>query len=420
MVKAGSLFFVIVISLIIGVLSSSLLLLSYYQRIRTSQNDLTRRLALNTESGKVLLLNWQKTHLGPLDTTVDLYENGRDSVKIQQYNWGLFTVGIIKAYKGQLVNKKAFLYGPELEHNNLMALYLSDFDSPLSISGSTSIRGNASLPPAGIRKGYIEGIKYNQDTLVYGLVSQSSKNLPSINEEYLKPYFSILSSSDSENNNILKPVTSVQPLKDSISFFDPTRWIRSNEAINLAHMRLEGNICIFSSKKIVVDSTTRLKDIILISPVILIKEHFSGSIQAFASDSLTTESHCVFPYPSSLVLLKPLADDKQPFLRVGANNRLTGVILSKCKKSDINLTQIIIEASCHIQGIVYCNGYLQLVGTVSGEVLTDHFTYKTSASLYDNYLVDAHISKVELNSHFVTSGIFAQNETKNRIAKCLY
>lgn len=417
-VNAGSLFFVITISLVIGALSSSLLLISYYHQNTISRSNLIRKLTLNAESGKTLLLNWQIPRSRALDTTIDLFESRSDSVHIQTRQWGLFTVGMVTAGKGSVTNHKAFLYGPGQEGINRQALYLSDYDSPLSISGNTSIRGNASLPAAGIRKGYIEGVKYSKDTLVYGVISKSGRSLPALEARWLDSYYSLLFNtrvSDAASGVLSKG----RLFSDSVSFFESTRWIRSKDAVDLTNRHLKGNICIYSAKMILVDSTTILSDIILVAPVIIIHGHFSGSVQAFASDSLITDSYCKFSYPSSLVLLKKPGEKSQPLLKLGSHTQVTGIILNECKKQDLNLTQMIIETACDIQGFVYCNGYLQLAGAVSGTVMTDHFIYKTTATIYDTYLVDGQINRAALNSHFVGSSIFTDQPAVNRIARWL-
>ena len=419
MIRAGSLFFVILLSTIIGVISVFLLLIYYYQSNQLIEYNHSKTVSINAKSGINLVFAWKDNHPLKLDTTIDLFGKGKDSVRIRIHNWGLYSIGIVKAIDKKWQDQKIFLYGSALPSSMDAALYLSDLDRPLTISGATEIRGNAIVPASSIRSGYLEGKSYGHDTLVYGKQLKSSRHLPPVQETWLNPYFTILFRKDS--SIIKKHPYPYQFTADLISrsFLDSTLWIVSKKSISLENMHLTGNICIYSSKEITVDSTTNLDQVILIAPSIFIKGHFNGSLQAFAADSLKTGNNCNFYYPSALILLKDSINKEQPTLQLGKESQLKGLILSYCKKQDINLTSIYIGKSSSIEGVIYCNGYLQFSGKLSGELLTDHFLYKSSSTIYENYLIDASLNRAKLNSHYLCSGLFSNSFSQNNLIEWL-
>src|SRR3982751_1192426 len=92
MIKASSLFYAIVISIIIAIISSSFILFAYVSRIEFDNQELQQRLNLNVQSGLNLLLSKQLLIEPNQSKTIDLYGNGEDSVFLQRKLWGAFEV----------------------------------------------------------------------------------------------------------------------------------------------------------------------------------------------------------------------------------------------------------------------------------------------------------------------------------------
>src|SRR5690606_37418307 len=71
------------------------------------------------------------------------------------------------------------------------------------------------------------------------------------------------------------------------SFFDPVQVIYSLDNISLSEVSLTGHILVQSKTKITVDASAMLKDVILIAPIIAIKDESKGILQAFATKEIT-------------------------------------------------------------------------------------------------------------------------------------
>jgi len=418
-VKGGSLFFVIVISIVLAIITTNILLVIYFQLNLVSEHTRKQKLAANLQSGINITLEWRNTHQTRIDTTFDLYRLGSDSLSIKILNWGLFDIGIVDVADGKWHERKLFLFGSSLPDSLNKSIYLTDLDRPLTISGETQITGNASLPKAGIRAGSADGFNYTGESLINGKQYLSGHSLPKLNKEWLIPYFEILSQSNLQSSSS-KKINHTTPGNIVFNpFSDSTLYYTSQDTIILNHINFSGNIRIYSAKEIEVDSTVTLNDIILIAPKIIFKGHFSGVVQAFASDSLVIEENCSFNYPSALVLLKDSINRGQPVLDIGSNNTIQGIILSQCQKKDINLTIIRIGRKTSVEGIIYCNGYLDLSGIIAGIVCTDNFIHKGSSTIFENYLINARVNRLALSKFYVGSSLFFDDNPDRKVIKWL-
>ena len=135
MLRAGALFYAIVISLILALVSSSLVMYGYLNRYRNLQYDLITRLHDNANSGIQLLMSDQDIVDRDDEKQIDLFDLGRDSVLLKRKSWGVFKVITATATsKNQLASKSA-LMGYSLNDSST-ALFLADNNKPLSICGS--------------------------------------------------------------------------------------------------------------------------------------------------------------------------------------------------------------------------------------------------------------------------------------------
>src|ERR1700746_1813805 len=92
MIKASSLFFAIVISLIIAIVSSSLLLFAYTSRIEEEKLDMSEKMLLNVQSGIELLLTRQDAIALNDSKEIDLFDKGMDSVLLTRKAWGAYEI----------------------------------------------------------------------------------------------------------------------------------------------------------------------------------------------------------------------------------------------------------------------------------------------------------------------------------------
>jgi hypothetical protein len=411
MLRGSSLYSVVVLSLVIGLATTALMSVAFFYRSENTKNFLFERLERNAQSGMALILGGNDSLAFAEEQKLDLFGQETDSVLIKKDHWGLFEYGITKAFSGKYSSAKAALFGYK-KNNDDAALFLADQSRPLSLCGSTFIKGTCFLPKAGVKRAFIEGESYSGGELINGAVKSSDNSLPALNKNYKERLITVFKSGITEKTD------TVDIASDTIrrSFLEETLILRSDSL--LRNKCYSGNIILFSKRTIVIDPSCSLHDILIFASSVIIKDGFKGSLQAFAKDSLVVGDHCDLKYPSGLGLIKIDVKTKQPFISIGEKTKIKGIVFSTQDYADIQQTKISIGKGTVITGQVYAEGFLELKGMVYGNVCCNKFTLKTPASVYENHLLNVTIDSSKLPDYYVGSSLIYSNN-KKEIAKCL-
>jgi hypothetical protein len=403
MLKAASLFYATVIALIIAILSSSLLLFSFFKQQERILYLRQESVCRNVVSGIRLIMAEDSLWPEGQKKIVDLFGNNSDSVSLQAYTWGGYRVALCVAYSGNKRNSKAILFGAVPDSTVRTAMYITDNGKPITLCGKTVIRGLCYLPEAGVKRGYIEGKNYEGDELIKGEVKKSDKQMPGLPKSIIQHLHAIFSKKAYALDSVVNCNGIIT--KDSLtnSFFNKSLRLYSHSNITIdANAYLSGNIKIISDTQIVVKSGCVMKDVILIAPIVRIQDEFNGDLQIFAIDSIVIGKNCILNYPSVLAISKQ---------RIGANNSAI-IIGEKCKVTgnlfaynEMSATrkQIIININKYdtVNGMVYTNGDVDIKGVVYGNITCNQLSLKTASSEYEGYLMDATIDITKLSNYFV-------------------
>jgi len=413
-IKAGALLNVLTISLIIALLLGLMLLLLLYNRKDTSSFLIKQRLERNLGSGTLLLLAAPYQAATGEEKKIDLFNEGQDSIIVKRYPWGIYEVGIIQSFQQRDTLSKTFMIGKQLNQKKAYALYLKDDERPLSLSGATVIRGVAYLPPAGVRKAYIEDKAYEGDSTIYGTVKVSEKSLPALNQDllnYLERLF--YEGLSAEKDSLLD----FHSIKDTVSrsFYERPAIFTSEDSISLENIHLKGAILIVSEKAIYIPPSARVERAILVAPTIHLADDVRGNFQAFACDSIVVGRNCLLDYPSTLGLLEKkdegIIKEMVPEIKIGKGTKINGLVFTVTSGSDPDyMNRITLEEGSVITGQVYADGLLQLKGTVHGSVACGRFMLQTSSSLYDNFVLDAVIDYTKLSRYYLGSPLINTEE----------
>lgn len=409
MLKASALYVSIIIALVIAIFSASLISTAYFYRFEVQKKLRYTRLYTNLNSGMALLLSESYPNG---DFVLDLYGEEADSLILQREEWGIFDVGTIKAFALKDTLKKTFLiakYGTK----DKTAIYLSDEDRPLSVSGNTEIRGDALLPKAGIKQAYVESRPYSGSKLVYGQIGASKRELPPLNKERLKYIERFLNDSTSL----------VSGLPDSLinSFFNPSQVIRLHKFSSVINNVLAGRIVVLSDTVVNISASASLKDVLVFAPAIVVADGFKGTCQLFARDSIVTGKQTVFTYPSSMGIIKTSTSKHQAKIVLGSNSIFSGILFShEEKRSDLQ-TMISLGKNSKITGEVYVTGFIKIEKpvTIEGKVLCNRFIIQTPTTLYENYLIDITINRDRRSKHYLSSSLFDSEQRTKGILKWL-
>lgn len=400
-VNAGALQYVLVIAIIIFIL-----LLSFIQLIQ-----LQNKLAIKSSFYKKAILNTNNGFKGLSNENLDT--NISEETSVSKKNWGAFNVVKVTSKFNKEVIEKIGLVGNY--SSDRKALYLVDNNTPLVVVGNTKLIGPAYLPKRGIKRGNIAGNSFYGNVLVNGSIRESSSSLPENT--------TIKSISGFTNSILNKDIKSIE-LKDGDklvqSFNKETLIYKDYETIRLQDVSLKGNIIVQSLRKIIVTQETDLQDIILIAPEIEIQSNTKATFQAFATKKITVNKNVSLAYPSYLfVSYKEDRIEEQHGVFFGERSLIKGGVFflhKEAKERNLN-AQIMLETNTKVIGEVYCQGNIELLGTVTGEVYTKNFITKQRGSTYINHIYNGVINSRDLVDEYV--GING-NVKHKKVSKWLY
>lgn len=419
MIKAGSLFYAIVISIIIAIVSSSFILFAYTCRIEFDNQEIQERLNLNVQSGLNLLMSTQSVVQLNESKIIDLYGNNEDSVFLAKKLWGAFEVVLSAAFFHQQKQERVAQIGFPRDTTDLYSIYLLDEGKPLALCGKTKITGPVYLPKSGVQRAYIEGESYNDSKFIYGDTKISKNVLPEFNQELLKYIKQLLKEKKSSDTDSILLIN--RPFSgDSIfnSFKNSTLVLKYPGLINIQNATYSGNIIIISDTVIKVYPDAVLKDVILVAPKICFEDKFKGQLQAYASDSIIVKDEVSFAYPSVLGISSDASDRKCAVL-LGENDTLIGNIFTHQMQIDVyKRTGIRMGKKSLVVGQLYSNGYVEVQGNIYGSVMCSSFLLQTPSSVYENHLLNVEIDQHGLPNYFTGINLIKELPYK-RIVKWL-
>jgi hypothetical protein len=414
MIRASALYMVIVIALVIAVLCSSLIVVAYFYRSEYQRKFRYDRLENNLNSGiNVVLVSPDSAYAR--QTTLSLFSGDADSVTLQKMEWGIYNIGIVKAFIQNDTLFRAFSLAQAIDSSKWGVLYLADQNRPLSLSGETSIIGNAFIPKAGVKKTYVNNKAYQGDErLIIGKINTSQKKLPPLDETRITLLQKYLSEND-QNTTSDSSFEKIDTLQNS--FLKPTRSIHLGKKIQtIKNMLLRGNIVLFSDTTLTIDHSATLDNILVFAPSIIVTSGFHGTCQLFATDSIHIQSGCVFNYPSCLGVLNSNSSKISPYVRIvlGKNTGFNGAIFTYRQKEEEIMPVLALDSNVTISGQIYSQGMLQFKYNlhVNGSVSTKLFTYQNSYNLMENTLIDAWISSKALSPYYLSSVLFPVSKQK--------
>ncbi len=409
--------FALLISVIIALLLSAFLLLTHVQSFfKIKSNELLNATELsNQQIFKSLSESISK------DTLI-VQEHAKTQKVIASY-YGAWTKAFSEiTIHNRKVSKTAFVGSSN--DNTTPNLYLANTNSPLVVVGNTRLEGRSYLPKQGIKAGNISGNYYQGSRLHYGQTIESAETLPKLSSEWISYLESIT------NGALIDDTHSIRVNKDiKYSFYKPHVIINDPSTIVLGDEKIIGNVIIQSGTKIIVNAPTRLENVLLIAPHIVIANNVKGSMQLIATKKIDIGTGCYFSYPSAALLF----DKSRPANNTQGNNQLrkdlnftidkntviegSVVYLTKhINKQNRVKTHLKIEPSVEVIGEVYCQGNIDFQGTVRGALYANQFIANQSGSIYLNHIYNGKI----LTNPIPNYAGLPFNDTKKAIAKWLY
>ncbi|MFA6083770.1 hypothetical protein [Mucilaginibacter sp.] len=417
MIKGSALYMVIVIALIIGIICSALVMVAYVYQAQYQKASRYSRLHDNLESA-IALVRADSGRRYSQERKMDLFGQGQDSVMLQRYDWGLFDIGVVRAFRQSDTLLRLLEIGAGVDSARWCAIYLSDQDRPLSVSGQTSITGNAYLPKSGIRAAYVDNQSYQgSKQMVSGHQYDSRKELPSPQKDRLSLLRGLLSGG-LPDDSLLRENREINN-----DFSQPVRYLNFKKVPHtLRDIRLSGRVIVVSDTTLSIDSTAQLEEVILIAKTIKVGSGFKGRCQLFATDSLIVGANSTFAYPSALCLLQfKSAKGLQPHITLGDHLRFTGTVITWQETPTPLPPMLQIGRESTLNGQIYSSGVCAYKGKlrVNGSLYTTRFLYRNDFTAFENYLINAAIDTRQLSPYYRTGLLLPGSGKKNQIIQWL-
>ena len=393
MLPARALFYALVISLLIAMVSGLLINLSFLLGMQQTDQFEEERLIRNLRSGIAIA----QANKGEIPARMlDLFGSGTDSVFIKRMEWGLYDAVSVKSFQSSLNRGKSiyktFFLGESNNGAISSALYLSDQNVSLAIAGNTAIRGDAHLPKAGVKSGFVNGSGFLGDKFIEGEMKLSTPKLPSIDKQRLEAL--------ARNFYLSRPALTVegshiQPFSDSTVFL-------VGNTLYLDNISLFGNIKVIARDSLLIGASAKLEDVLIFAPKITIENGFRGKIQVFATKSIIIEEDCQLEYPSVIGLVKDQKIDDRPRIDIGEKSHIQGSILVYQKHYSRYPPELKIREDALIEGQVWADASVDLRGRINGHISCASFILTTSSSIYNNHLYNAIIDRKSLSKHYLS------------------
>lgn len=416
-VSAGALQYTLFIAVLIVLLISTFLTLSFLQNQFKTKSNFQIQCIQNADLGFGYIAENDISY--EQEKTIELSTEPESQLVITKKHWGIFDLIQVQSHvKNARFYKIGLMGGFQSEKP---ALYLKDNNNALVLVGNTEIRGSAFLPINGVKRGNIVGHSYYGNQLIYGTTTQSDKKLPEIKN---RSYVEQLSTGMIDLEDAIY-IELEEGLKIINAFSKPTQIYKQQGIVNLRDIQLTGNIIIQSDTLIKIDKTALLSDVLLIAPNITVMDGVTGNFQAIASKNITIGSNCNLTYPSVFVLNEKetensgtIKKDETAQLLINSNTSIKGIVAFLSKNSTGSyLPQIIMEENSKVIGEVYCDKNFELKGEVSGTVYTSGFIAKQYGSIYQNHIYNGSILQGKLPQQYV--GLPIKNSMP-KVSKWLY
>jgi hypothetical protein len=416
MLKASALYMVIVIALFISVLCSSIIAAACYYKSVRMQNSRYTELENNVSSAiNCLLVNGDNDISGKV---ISLYGADNDSVSLAQYKWGVYDIAIARSFIQKDTLTKVFSAANVIDSAKWSAIYLIDEDRPLSVSGATHIKGTVYIPKAGVKQAYVNNQAYTGDKrLVIGVKKNSDKKLPPLLETRLQQLEQCFKKHYTTDSTLTRGDST------GASFLADAKTIDLGKtAKTLSNIMLNGHIILFSDTSITITNSAHLENILVFAPSIIVENGFRGNCQLFASDSIHIGKECQFGYPSCLGLITSEAKNKAiPLINIENDTKFNGLIFSCNKNSGNTIPVISIGSNVIMKGQIYADGLLNLKDKVAvyGSVFTNRFTYQSSYTHYENYLINVDIDASRISPYYLSASLIPVTAKERKILQWL-
>jgi len=403
--NGGALTYTLFVAVISSIILSSIILGAYYYKVEYifyKHENITLS-NMSSATAMALAIDKQPYH-EPYPE--QLFSEGDDSVEYTFQPWGAWDIVKVNSFSSITSQVKYFSRGFERADKAKTSVYLVDEGRPVSVSGKAKINGDAYLPKAGIRSAYVGRIGYLNKELIYGEKYDSEDEMPKVNADRIR----ILGHFLNGRAESLYPADLIVTDNDrnTMTFENDSLLFKKYGRLHLFDS-IAGRVWIHASRRIIVDSSAYLKNVILTAPIIEIDSGFTGSLQAIASDTILIASGVKLQYPSFVSVIN---DEPPATILLESGSSVSGVVYMNGDEDWFNQRILTIEDNALVEGMVYCHGMTEITGKIDGHLTTRKFLINTFSGVYENYIFNAQLDANALNPKFAGSDLWFEKDEK--------
>ncbi|MCA6437947.1 MAG: hypothetical protein IM600_14580 [Bacteroidetes bacterium] len=404
-IKGGALYVSIIVSLVVSILLMALLLISFLNQRKLTNIGSLSQLNLNLKSGlEIAKSNYFNEAINNKWFVLD--EEDTDSLKINKLNWGAFNIVSVTTKNLHHQLSISGLYGTHMSIDT--GLLISNNGRPIGMAGNIVFKSNCYLPDGGIKPAFIEGLSYIANPITTAHIKKSSFQVPI-------PHTSFI-------NNLKNQINSRNDYMDSIvtglngrfeNKFDKKTILLSYGVQQIANCNWSGNIKIMSANEVIIDSSAKLNDVLIVAKKVKFKEGFKGVVHVICTDSIVTGKNNYFAYPSSFSVFNSTNKSLGAIL-LNENVMFYGSIVTIAESDDCK-TLIKLHSKSEVNGLVYSSHYLHLEGILNANVYANSLLLSTPSAVYENHILSCEINPKAIADVLAVPDIF---KADNALIKC--
>lgn len=298
--------------------------------------------------------------------------------------------------------------GREVENNCRAALWLSNRNIPLTLAGSTAIKGPVYAPQVGVKYLDAPDNKFSGKPVDTGNLKTSGRYLPRLSWGTWRYLDSLKTKKEQSRDYRTAP-------EKYISFEEPTQYIRCNERKETA-IQLSGNVVLYG-ERLVLSKESILQDIIIVARTVVIESGFRGSAQIICADSIRVKPNVKLDYPSGLFV--DSSGQNAPCVIIEENSVINGYVgIHWGEKYHYVLGNpcFILKNHALVRGLVYVDGSSYINGSIKGAAYLKDCISFVGREMYVETLRDVSIERDDS----LAFPILLDGPYKRKIMKTVY
>lgn len=309
--------------------------------------------------------------------SVQLFDSLPDSrVRITAWPWGLYEAVLVEASDPRIASVR--LFGSAGALPEACTFWYATEAASLTLTGRTALHGRLRLPRHGVQYGQIRSVFFNGERIEGQRAGYAGKELPALRS-------GVRQATDSLLHLLESPITRETP-PDSLEVGFGTVLPRLLNAADLTQGTHLAGMIVLVGDEVVIDSTCRLQNILVVGRTILVGDGFRGSAQLFATDTVLIGRQVSLGYPSGVFVAR---SNPKRYAEIGPKSRVEGyVIVDGDGRPEVRRTNYRQERTAVVRGLLWADGAAQVQGIVSGRMAANQLAYYSTEGYYEDMLYD--------------------------------